>query len=100
MGAHPQGFFWPALGRPKGWAESAPWRAPRRRGVPMRDAAHLHIGSYGIFGRRPPSLWLDIGRADHLAPLLCFVRDELAEVGGRHRDRHATEVGKPRLHLG
>ena len=29
------------------------------------------------------SFRLDVGRPDHLAPLLGFFRDELAEIGGR-----------------
>ena len=35
------------------------------------------------------------GELDHLAPLLGFVGDELAEVGGRARKRRAAEVGEP-----
>ena len=49
---------------------------------------------------RCASLRLDVGRPDHLAPLLGFVGDELAEVGGRKREHVATQFGKPRLHLG
>ena len=45
-------------------------------------------------------LRLDAGEPDHLAPLLGFVRDELAEVGGRARKHRAAQIGKPRLHLG
>jgi hypothetical protein len=37
-------------------------------------------GSYGTSTRA--SFWLDVGRPDHLAPLLGFVGDELAEIGG------------------
>ena len=40
------------------------------------EAAHL-------LRSNPASLRLDVGRPDHLAPLLGFVGDELAEVGGR-----------------
>jgi hypothetical protein len=36
------------------------------------------------------SLGFDVGRPDHLAPLLGFVRDELAEVGGRAYKRCAS----------
>ena len=36
------------------------------------------------------SLRFDVGRPDHLAPLLCFFADELAEVGGRARERRRT----------
>src|SRR5262245_43382338 len=51
-------------------------------------------------GRRRGSLRLDVGRPDHLAPLLGLNCDELAEVGGREREHIATHVGKPRLELG
>src|SRR6186713_39803 len=46
------------------------------------------------------SLRLDVGRPDHLAPLLGLVGDELAEVGGRKREHVAAQFGKPRLQLG
>src|SRR6516165_2866735 len=42
----------------------------------------------------------DFGRPDDLAPLLGFLGDQLAEVGGRARKHRAAEIGKPRLHLG
>jgi len=45
-------------------------------------------------------LRLDVGRPDHLGPLLGFRGDELAEVGRREREHVATQVGKPRLDLG
>jgi len=41
------------------------------------------------------SLRLDAGVLNHLAPLLSFVRDELGEIGGRHRHRHGAELGDP-----
>jgi hypothetical protein len=46
---------------------------------------------------RQDSLRLDVGRPDHLGPLLGFFSNEFAEVGERHRHRHAAEVGKARL---
>ena len=39
---------------------------------------------WNISGSQSALLRLDVGRPDHLAPLLSFVGDELAEVGGRH----------------
>src|SRR5215472_18688931 len=45
-------------------------------------------------------LGLDVGRPDHLAPLLGFVGDELTEVAGRAWEHSATKVSKARLHLG
>ena len=53
-----------------------------------------------MFARFAGSFRLDVRDPDHLAPLLGFVGDELSEVGGRARKHRATEVGKPRLHLG
>src|SRR5262245_26572815 len=52
---------------------------------------------YGILARR--SLRLDIGGADHLAPLLSFVRHQPTEVGGRADSWCATQIGEPRLDL-
>ena len=46
------------------------------------------------------SLRLDVRRPDHLAPLLGVVGDELAEVGGRARQRRASEVSQLRLDFG
>jgi len=48
----------------------------------------------------PQSLRLDVGHPDHLAPLLGFVRDQLAEVSRRARKWRAAQIGKPRLDLG
>src|SRR5262244_1826391 len=45
------------------------------------------------------SVHFDVEGADHLAPLLGFVSDELCEVGGRARQR-LTEVSQTDLHLG
>src|SRR5882762_8497394 len=58
-------------------------------------------GDYGIRPRRRSTLLrLDIGRPDHLAPLLGFVPDQLAEVSRRARKWRAAQIGKPRLDLG
>src|SRR5262245_42718245 len=45
------------------------------------------------------SLSLDVGRSDHLGPFLRFVRDELAEIGGRAGNQRAAELEQPRLEL-
>src|SRR6266853_1870722 len=45
------------------------------------------------------SLGLDVGRPDHLAPLLGLVGDQLAEVGGRTRQRRAAHVSELRVDL-
>ena len=39
------------------------------------------------------SLKFDIERPDHLAPLLGFVGDELAEIGGRQRKWRVAKLG-------
>jgi hypothetical protein len=58
-------------------------------------------GSYGILATVGTYLLhFDVGRPDHLAPLLGFVGDELPELGGRGRKHGAAQVGKPRLNHG
>src|SRR5215470_8304256 len=46
------------------------------------------------------SLGLDIARPDHLAPLLSFVGDKLAEIAGRAGNLRATQVRQPHLDHG
>ncbi len=43
------------------------------------------------------SFRLDVGRPDHLAPLLCFVRDELTKIGRRAGAAGETSSGKASL---
>src|ERR1700730_3043699 len=43
------------------------------------------------------SLRLDVRKLHHLAPLLSFVGDELAEVRGRARERRNAQVSRSRL---
>src|SRR5215212_10714580 len=54
---------------------------------------------WNVSRRWPVSFRLDVGRADHLAPFLSFVGDQLAKVGWRAGDHPAAEVGKPHLQL-
>src|SRR5215468_11212196 len=49
---------------------------------------------------RAGSLRLDVRRPDYLAPLLGFVSDEFAKVGGREHEWRAPLVDKSRLDLG
>src|SRR5262245_34495194 len=59
--------------------------------VPLADACRpcSRNGTLWNLGRRIGSLWLDVGRPDHLGPLLSFFGDQLAEIGGRAR-KHRT----------
>jgi hypothetical protein len=51
-----------------------------------------------LWNFRRLSLRLDVGRPDHLPPLLGFVGDQLAKVGGRAGEQHA-QIIEPRLCL-
>jgi hypothetical protein len=44
----------------------------------------------------PVSISLDIGRPDHLAPLLCFSGNELSEARARHRHRYRAKFCESR----
>src|SRR5262249_30530919 len=72
--------------------KSACWRTAVPRGS--------QNGIYGMWAGSPPSLRLDVGRPDHLAPFLGFVGDELSKVGGRARQptsaRRALILGSVR----
>src|SRR5499433_3737860 len=48
----------------------------------------------------PASVRLDACELHHLAPLLGFLGDQLAEVSGRTRKHRAAEVSEPRFHVG
>src|SRR5262249_44107043 len=45
-------------------------------------------------------LWLNVGRPDHLAPLLGFCGDEISKVSGRTGNHRVAEIGKLALILG
>src|SRR5262245_11024610 len=69
--------------------------------VPLADACSPRSRN-GIYGTSPGhggSLRPDVRRPDHLAPLLRFVGDELAEIGGRAGKHRATQVSKSRFHV-
>ena len=86
--------------RPKPWARRCSstgasqrrTRPPRKRTQIQADGSCRDVRSGDIFaerdlwnirrGRRTALLRLDVGRPDHLGPLLGFVGDKLAEVGG------------------
>src|SRR5262249_45228757 len=70
-------------------------RSPRRPTI--RDFAERQLWNMRGF---PASVRLDAGELHHLAPLLGFLCDQLAEVGGRTRKHRAAEVSEPRFHVG
>src|SRR5215475_4882022 len=57
-------------------------------------------GSYGMSAPSPASVRLDACEPHHLAPLLGFLGDQLAEVSGRTRKHRAAEVSEARFHVG
>src|SRR5215472_3862207 len=58
------------------------------------------IASLSECRRRDASFRFDVGRPDHLGPLLGLFGDELAEVGRRAWKCGGAPLRKPRLHLG
>src|SRR5262249_9966450 len=54
---------------------------------------------FPISSAETSSLRLDVGGPDHLAPVLGFFGDQLAELGRRSRQRRAAEVSETGLHL-
>src|SRR5262249_24524229 len=68
---------------------SGPPRQRNRADGTCRDVLRADIsrnGCYGILDRVTASVRLDVGRADHLAPLLGFFDDEYSELGRRARN--------------
>src|SRR5262249_39931713 len=45
-------------------------------------------------------LRLEVGRPNHLGPLLRFLSDQLSKVGGRALQRDPAKISKPRAQLG
>src|SRR5262249_8172132 len=65
---------------------------------PNRTSERSAFDDREIIERAPRLLRLDVCRADHLAPLLSFVGNELAEVGRRPWKHCAANVSNPRFH--
>src|SRR5262249_22411374 len=63
------------------------------------SAAIRLTGDYGMWAR-PPLLRLDVGRPDHLGPLLSFVGNELSKVGERTCEHRTSQVGEALVHVG
>src|SRR5262249_58976680 len=81
-------------------------RNSRQRGSARGEMQELSAGKFhsALLAFRttagfPQSLRLDVRGPDHLAPLLGFVGDELAELDRRSRQRRAAEVSETGLHL-
>src|SRR5262245_54152080 len=65
------------------------------------SSSHCSHSPNGIYGMSSAGLLrLDVRELDHLGPLFRFLRNEFSKVGGRHRHRHAANVGEPCLNLG
>src|SRR5262249_57108829 len=73
-------------------------RKPTAR--PSRNNACASALDYSIGDAPAASVRLDVGRPDHLAPLLCFFGDERAELGGRACKYRVAIVRNPRFHRG
>src|SRR5262249_7661597 len=71
----------------------------RRSVEPTAKSRHSRNGCYGTLDRVTASVRLDVEGPDHLAPLLGFLGDHLAEVSGRTRKHRAAEVSEMGLHL-
>src|SRR5262245_15555307 len=67
--------------------------------ITLSAPAIRRTGGYGILERVTASVCLEVGRPDHLGPLLGVVGNELAEIGGRAGKQRAAEVEQPRLEL-
>ena len=66
----------------------------------MAVGAIYGTGDWNIRRRsRAALVRFNVGCPDHLAPLLGFIGDELAEFGGRHRQWNAAQVCQPLLDL-
>src|SRR5215813_11978362 len=64
-----------------------------RRWAGGRISANGQYGKPSRSSAETSSLRFDVGRPDHLAPLLCFFADELAEVSGRAGKYFTAEFG-------
>ena len=61
---------------------------------PRRGAGGSLNGALWNIGLAAVSLRLDAGELDHLAPLLCFGRNMLSELGWRTGKHDGAQVGK------
>jgi hypothetical protein len=83
-----------------GMTKFSKWKVPPTGGsepLGQIDFAERELMEYP---RLPPSVRLDACEPHHLAPLLGFLGDQLAEVSGQTRKHRAAEVSEPRFHVG
>src|SRR5262245_44109577 len=66
----------------------------------LRIPVHWRDGSYGILDWISASVGLDVGRSNHLAPLLGLCGNVLAEIGGRARKHPEAQIVILRLNVG
>src|SRR5262245_40355579 len=66
--------------------------------IPVKAVVLTGVTEYWPRSRR--SLQLDVGSADHLAPLLGFVGNELSELGRRSGQCGFAHFGNSRFHFG
>jgi hypothetical protein len=63
------------------------------------EADDVSIPVWNIGPRVKDLIHPDLGRLDHLSPLLCVLGDEFAEVGGCHRLWNAADLSESRHYL-
>src|SRR5437667_4501543 len=73
---------------------------PDRPCQSRRPAVDSDNDNYGMSDASAGSLRLETCEFHHLGPLVSFLCDELAEVGGRTRVHCGTQLGGPGLDLG
>src|SRR5262249_58394537 len=77
-------------------ASTSPWTLSRSIKITSNIVIATRSNSVP---RAAASLRLDVGCPDHVAPLVGFIGEQLAEVGGRARKYSTSQVSESRLHL-
>src|SRR5207253_11273703 len=72
------------------WAADLRHRLPTAERFSATDVTEYWIGTAASVG-------LDVGSPDHFRPLLGFIHDQLAEIGGRAGQRGAPHADESRL---
>src|SRR5262245_60764179 len=90
----------PAKGRIAGYTELA-WISQRVMRISSSDACRFRRTVFMEYrAGLPGSVRLGPGELHHLGPLLGFVGQKFAELGGRARKHRPAHVGKARPDLG